>query len=332
MKFASVSGWIAGSVLAALVLSSCATVARESWGTASLSARDRDARVQIFLDEEGFGPGKIDGAIGEFGWKALECYARVHGLGILDPRSKAFEKVVPVTSISPIYTTYTIRPEDAKWIGSLPDNLEDRAKLPLLPYTSYLEFVAERYHADRTFLAKLNPGLDLHALKPGDTVQVPNVTPFQIETLRPGGYLIPPKSAMKGNVVKIDTTERMLKVYGSGNRLLAAFPITPGSKTLPAPKGTWKVVNMASMPFFRYDEKMLNEGVRSDNFINLPPGPNGPVGVMWMGLSKSGVGMHGTNNPDTIGRAASHGCIRLSNWDAVKLSGMVTQGIAVAID
>ncbi len=86
------------------------------------------------------------------------------------------------------------------------------------------------------------------------------------------------------------------------------------------------------MPYFRYDESMLNHGVRSDNFINLPPGPNSPVGVLWMGLSKSGIGLHGTNNPETIGRAASHGCIRLANWDAVKLSAMVTQGGTVQID
>ena len=86
------------------------------------------------------------------------------------------------------------------------------------------------------------------------------------------------------------------------------------------------------MPFFRYDESMLNHGVRSDNFINLPPGPNAPVGGLCIGLSKSGIGLHGTNNPETIGRAASHGCIRLANWDAVKLSAMVTQGGTVRID
>ena len=115
-------------------------------------------------------------------------------------------------------------------------------------------------------------------------------------------------------------------------QLLASFPITPGSTTLPAPPGTWKIENMASMPYFRYDESMLEHGVRSDNFVNLPPGPNSPVGVMWMGLNKSGIGLHGTANPETIGRAASHGCIRLANWDAVKLSQMVTVGVTVHID
>jgi len=92
-----------------------------------------------------------------------------------------------------------------------------------------------------------------------------------------------------------------------GDKLIAEFPITPGSKTLPAPLGEWKILGIATMPWFRHDEGVLNHGVRTNDFYNLPPGPNNPVGILWMGLNKPGIGIHGTNNPETIGRAGSHG-------------------------
>jgi lipoprotein-anchoring transpeptidase ErfK/SrfK len=122
----------------------------------------------------------------------------------------------------------------------------------------------------------------------------------------------------------------MLRVLDNG-KLIAAFPVTVGSERLPAPKGSWKVKVIASLPDFRWDEKMLKEGERSDNAITLPPGPRNPVGVYWMGLNKEGIGVHGTDSPWTIGRSASHGCIRLANWDAVKVAGMIAPGTPVEI-
>ena len=166
----------------------------------------------------------------------------------------------------------------------------------------------------------------------GATVKVPDVAdPLYVPKLAQHGHLVAKRPEFQPRVLMVYTKEKMVDVLEDG-QLLASFPITPGSTTLPAPPGTWKIENMASMPYFRYDESMLEHGVRSDNFVNLPPGPNSPVGVMWMGLNKSGIGLHGTANPETIGRAASHGCIRLANWDAVKLSQMVTPGVTVHID
>ena len=117
----------------------------------------------------------------------------------------------------------------------------------------------------------------------------------------------------------------------SGDHTVAAFPITPGSTTLPAPKGHWHVESINYMPIFRYDKEMLFHGRRSESGIVTPRGPNSKVGVAWMSLNKKGVGIHGTDNPDTIGRAASHGCIRLANWDAVKVAGMIKPGAKVII-
>ena len=212
---------------------------------------------------------------------------------------------------------------------------EDRVaqgKQKSMPYTSVLELLGERFHSEQDFLRRLNPGQNMGALAVGSRVKVPAVAdPLYVNHLAGHGHLIAARPEFRPRVVMVYTKEKVLDVLEDG-QLLASFPITPGSTTLPAPPGTWKIENMASMPYFRYDESMLEHGVRSDNFVNLPPGPNSPVGVMWMGLNKSGIGLHGTNNPETIGRAASHGCIRLANWDAVKLSQMVTTGTTVHID
>ena len=136
--------------------------------------------------------------------------------------------------------------------------------------------------------------MDLEKLKVGDTVKVPNVLPFKIEDLREG--FIPANPAHANRKVYIDTKERFLLIYDD-KQLVAEFPITPGSSTLPAPLGLWKIVGIATLPVFRHDEGVLNHGVKSTTFFNLPPGPNNPVGVLWMGLSKPHVGVHGTNNP-----------------------------------
>jgi lipoprotein-anchoring transpeptidase ErfK/SrfK len=123
----------------------------------------------------------------------------------------------------------------------------------------------------------------------------------------------------------------MLDLY-DGPRLIASYPITPGSKTLPAPPGIWTIIGIFTLPEFRWDEEMLEHGRRSANAFEIPPGPLNPVGVLWCALNKTGIGIHGTNTPDTIGRAASHGCIRLANWDAIRFSTMVTTGMPVTIE
>jgi lipoprotein-anchoring transpeptidase ErfK/SrfK len=285
---------------------------------------ETSTRLQIFLDNNDFGPGKIDGQMGEFFRKALLHYKRAHGMpetGAVD--SWLFDQV-PQT-----FTTYTIREDDLKQIGTVPATHEEQAKLKWLPYTSLLEFVAERYHSAEAYIRKLNPGKKLDGLKPGDVVNVPNVLPFEIEKMG-GEAFIKPNPAFANRKVFIDTTERFLEIH-DGPQLVAEFPITPGSTTLPAPKGTWKILGMAVWPWFRYDEGMLNYGVRTEEYYNLPPGPNNLVGVLWTGLNKPGIGIHGTNNPETIGRAASHGCIRLANWDAARVKDLISPGNVVEI-
>jgi lipoprotein-anchoring transpeptidase ErfK/SrfK len=122
----------------------------------------------------------------------------------------------------------------------------------------------------------------------------------------------------------------MAEVY-DGARLVAAFPITIGSAETESPIGEWKVKGVARLPEFRHDEKMLAEGKRSDDFVMLPPGPNSPVGIQWIALNRDGIGLHGTSDPDLVGRSESHGCVRLANWDVVRLAKFVQPGTPVSI-
>jgi lipoprotein-anchoring transpeptidase ErfK/SrfK len=284
---------------------------------------DTATRLQIFLDNSDFGPGKIDGKMGEFFRKALVSYKHAHAMPITGVVDQWMLDQVPQT-----FTTYTIKGDDMAYVGDLPSGHEQQSKLKFLPYTSLLEFVAERFHSAEAYIQKLNPGKNWDHLQPGDTLKVPNVLPFKVEDFVE--QKIPENPGLAGRKIYVDTKEHLLEVFDK-DQLVCVFPITPGSTTLPAPIGTWKILGVTVWPWFRYDEAMLNYGMRSENYINLPPGPNNLVGVLWMGLNKPGIGIHGTNNPETIGRAASHGCIRLANWDAARIKDLVTVGNTVII-
>lgn len=293
-----------------------------------VSAQEILTRLQIFLDQRSFGPGKIDGRWGEFTAKALLRYQIANGQNPTGQIDSDMQK--QLEAIFPIYTTYTVTADDLTRIDpSLPYKPPEQAKKKAMPYRSLSEFIGERFHSDPEFIVKLNREKKVDSLKPGATVRVPNVPPFRIEDFKELGDL-PVKAELAKRVVKIDTRYRMLDVY-DGDKLICSYPITPGSTRLPAPVGTWQIVSIATMPWFRWDEAMLNHGERSENYYNIPPGPRNPVGIAWIGLSKRGIGIHGTNNPDTIGRAGSHGCIRLANWDAARVINQVTDGMTVKI-
>ncbi|MES2594845.1 MAG: L,D-transpeptidase family protein [Verrucomicrobiota bacterium] len=283
-------------------------------------------RLQIFLDGKLFGPGKLDGRPGEFTVKALKRYQKSQGL----PETEMAESSLDLSSVTELYTTYTIREEDLKFIGAVPTQPSAQSKKKYLPYDSLLEFLTERFHSAPDFLEYINLPVKMSALKPGDSVKVPNVTPFLIEELTEVAKL-PEVPELQARVIKINTLEKMLDLW-DGEKLLASLPITPGSGYLATPPGTWRIVGITQMPTFRWDKSVLEYGVRSDNFYTLPIGPNNPVGVMWIGLSKAGIGIHGTNSPQTIGRSSSHGCMRTANWDVVRLVKQISSGMTVIIE
>jgi lipoprotein-anchoring transpeptidase ErfK/SrfK len=310
-------------------------------------------RLQVFLDRANFGPGKIDGHYGDFTLKALALYRESRGEQPQAPpsQSKAKRNVAPdvngldLASVEPVYIPYTVTEADLQSIGQLPKQVPEEAKLKFLPYRDAADAIAEKFHSDVHFLEQLNPG-KLKEIKAGDQVQVPNVEPFElasVKDIKPGSETAseaaneaedqpetqastPGESGAPRNVsIKIDTKTNMLGVF-ENEKLIAAYPVTIGSADTASPIGDWKVRGIAKLPRFRYDKEMLEHGKRSGNFYMLPPGPRNPVGVMWIALNKKGIGIHGTNEPDSIGRAVSHGCIRLANWDVVRLATKIKAG------
>jgi lipoprotein-anchoring transpeptidase ErfK/SrfK len=309
-------------------------------------------RLQIFLDNSNFGPGKIDGKEGEFTKKAVAAFKR--SLGQTDFQEQNSKIQIDTSGldlgiINQVFTTYVVTKDDIESVGEVPSDLAVQAKMKWLPYSSLAETIAEKFHCDIDFLKELNPEI-FETLKEGDVVTVPNVTPFDINSIKTL-QLNPP---VAGTVAKkkdssaredvapqipaqpplslfISTRENMLEVY-AGEKLIAAFPVTVGSEHTSSPLGQWTVKAVVKLPPFRYDLKMLKEGERSSTFHKLPPGPNNPVGVIWIALDKEGIGIHGTNDPDLIGRTASHGCIRLANWDVAKLATLVAPGVPVIVE
>lgn len=305
----------------ALGVTGCATRRHVPDPAVDAMSRDRTVQLQIFLDGRHFGPGVVDGHPGEFTSKALSLYREAEGLPA---------NVTPdVEAIQP-YTTYVVRPEDLARLGTMAVEPAELARQKSLPYTSLTELLAERFHTTAAFVKELNPGRQVDALTPGEAARVPNIgRPFLVDAY-PSSYARRPALVAGTRRVVVDTQLRMLRVT-DGDRLLAAFPLTPGSTEHPAPLGEWKIIGAVPWPWYRYDEGVLKRGERTETFYNLPPGPNSPVGVLWAGLNRPGVGIHGTSSPETIGRSGSHGCIRLSNWDAAVFYTLVTKGVPVTI-
>jgi len=315
-------------------------------------------RLQVFLDRANFSPGKIDGRYNEFTRKALSLYreSRREQPQPTPPQSGKHTNVAPdvsgldLASVEPVFISYTVTDGDVQTVGQLPSQVPEQAKLKFLPYRDVADAIAEKFHSDIHFLEQLNPG-KLKGLKAGDQLKVPNVEPFElasVKDIKPGSETAsqaanevedqsetqtptPGENAGPRNVsIKVDTKTNRLGVF-EAEKLIAAYPVTIGSAHNMSPIGEWKVRGISKLPTFRYDKEMLEHGERSGNFHMLAPGPRNPVGVMWIALNKKGIGIHGTNDPGSIGRAASHGCIRLANWDVVRLATKIKTGDKVSI-
>jgi lipoprotein-anchoring transpeptidase ErfK/SrfK len=285
-------------------------------------------RIQILLDRAGFSPGMIDGTWGKNAAKALSFFrtsatADTSGQSPKgDPSSvidqSEYQQLLAAAGSADVITTYSVTADDVKGpFVRIPENVYEKAKISCLCYTSPLELLTEKFHATARLLKQLNPGVDLTKVAAGTSLTVPNVA----DTAAPAS----------GTVAKliISKTGYWTHAVDSSGRVLYHFPSTLGAGYDPSPTGDFHVTGIAHNPAFHYDPKLFAEVPDTKPTARLPAGPNSPVGVVWMGLSKPHYGIHGTESPETIGYASSHGCVRLTNWDALRLSKLVRPGLPV---
>ena len=268
-------------------------------------------RVQILLDRARFFPGEVDASFGSNTRVAISGFQKHNGLtasGAMDEPTWAALNSDP----EPVLVTYTVTEADiAGPFVQIPADMMDKARLPALGYRDPVEALGEKFHASPALLAELNPGKDLG--RAGEAIVVPN--------------LASAAPLAKAARVVVDKSDSTVTLFDAADAVIAQFPASTGSGRDPLPLGEWKILGVARNPEFKYNPKLFWDADPAHAKATIPPGPNNPVGVAWVALSKPHYGIHGTPEPSKIGKTQSHGCIRLTNWNVEAMGHSVSPGL-----
>ncbi len=271
-------------------------------------------RVQILLDRMQFGPGEIDGRWGSNTERAIAAFQRSRDLEASGSLDEATWQALN-TDAAPVLVEYRLTAQDvAGPYSALPDDIMAKAALPRLGFASLAEALGERFHSSPALLKALNPDADL--TREGTALWVPNV---QVAG--------PAKAAS----VVVDESDGSVILRDEKGRVYARYPASTGSEHDPLPIGNWTIKGVARDPHFQYNPKLFWDAEPGHAKTRIAPGPNNPVGVVWIDLSKDHYGIHGTAEPGKVGKSESHGCIRLTNWNAAALADSVAPGTAVLL-
>jgi len=285
------------------------TVGPRSRGPATL-------RAQILLSRARFSIGEIDGVYGRNTARALRAFRVANALPPGDTVDAATWPMLEQFGGVSVILSYVIdKDELARPFAKVPTDMMAKAKLTHLPYESALEGLAEKFHCSPKLLHSLNPGKRFK--QAGEEIQVPNLS----------GLPSLPQAA----IVVVDESESSVTALDAMGKTIASYPASMGSEYDPLPIGDWKVKGIFRNPVFHYNPALFWDADPSHAKARIPAGPNNPVGVVWIDLSKEHYGIHGAPDPSTIGKAQSHGCIRLTNWDAAELAGSVAKGTPVIL-
>ena len=290
-------------------------------------------KTQVLLDRRGFSPGAIDGRRGDNLTKALRAFQQHSGLNVSGQLDQKTWDALSQDAPEQVLMEYQISKADVSgpFTPDIPEKFEEKAALKRLGYRDSRELLAEKFHMDDDLLGALNRGRPFG--EAGTAIVVANVqTPSsslssvgqaQGNAQKQGG-----EARRKAARIEIDKKAQSLRAFDSDGRLLAFYPATIGSTENPAPSGRLEVVSVAQNPTYYYRPSLNFKGV-SDRSFKIVAGPNNPVGAVWIDLSKEGYGIHGTPEPAKVSKTASHGCVRLTNWDVRELSEMVQKGVSV---